>query len=77
MRGVAVLSELPMLFGNGSSRQSFLTNVKAHFGGRTGPAVSLYGIPSNVADVPLWRMHKRFRSRVSVSMNRFRKLGFI
>ena len=58
MRLLAVLSELPMQFGNGSSRWSCLTYLKANFGEGTSGAVSLYGTPSNVADVPSWRIHR-------------------
>ena len=62
MRFLVVLVELSLQIGNDYPGRSSLAYLKTHFREGASCAFSLYRVPSNIADVPSWRIHGKPRN---------------
>ena len=59
MHLLAVLVKLPLQLRNDCSGRCSLAYLKTHFWERAGCAFSEDRVPSDIADVPSWRIHGR------------------
>jgi hypothetical protein len=59
MHFLAVLIELSLQIGNDLRRRAPFIHFETHLWEGADCAFSLYRVPFNVADVPLWRIHGR------------------